>query len=75
MSGEAGENGTAPGARKARDAGLVVARNELSHMSEIFALPPEESQARLIEWARREHDAAKQRAREQIRRILDGDSE
>ena len=74
MSG-AGKNGTAAGARKARDAGLVVARNELSNMSEIFALPPEESEARLIEWARKEHVAAKQRAREQIRRIIDRDRE
>lgn len=73
MSGGAGKNGTAAGARKARDAGLVVARNELSRMSEIFALPPKESEERLIEWARKEHDAAKQRAREQIRRILDSE--
>lgn len=73
MSGGAGKNGTAAGARKARDAGLVVARNELSRMSEIFALPPEESEEQLIEWARKEHDAAKQRAREQIRRILDSE--
>ncbi len=75
MSGGAGKNGTAGGAvaKKARDAGLVVARNELSHMSEIFALPPKESEERLLEWARKEHDAAKQRAREQIRRILDSE--
>jgi hypothetical protein len=42
-------------------------------MSEIFALPAAESEARLLEWARKEHDAAKQRAREQIRRILDSE--
>ncbi len=64
-----GMNGTA----KTRDAGLIVARSEASTISEIFALPPEEREAKLIEYARKQHAEAEERAREQIRRILDGE--
>jgi hypothetical protein len=65
-----GENGTAPA--RTRDAGLLVVRSEVSMINEIFALPPAERQARLIELAREQHDEAAERARANIRRILEG---
>jgi len=61
------------GIAKTRDAGLVIGRSKLSYINEIFGLPPEESEAKLVEWARKEHDEAEQRAREQIRKILEGE--
>ncbi len=64
------KNGQANGTR---DAGLIVARSPLSYLAEILALPREESEAKLVEWARKEHEEAKERAREQVRRIIEGD--
>jgi hypothetical protein len=58
---------------KTRDAGLIIARSEASVISDIFTLPPEERQAKLIEYVRKQHDEAEARAREQIRLILDGE--
>lgn len=55
------------------DAGLIVARSKQSYISEIFMLPRDQWEAKLVEYARREHDEAAGRAREQIRRILESE--
>jgi hypothetical protein len=67
-----GANGVAV-AKRTRDAGLIVARSKQSYISEIFTLPRDQWEAKLVEYARKEHDEAAGRARAQIRRILDGD--
>jgi hypothetical protein len=56
-----------------RDAGLIVARSKQSYIGEIFTLPRDQWEAKLIEYARKEHDEAAGRAREQIRRILESE--
>jgi hypothetical protein len=68
------KNGQVKGTRDAGlDSGLIVARSPISYLDEILALPREESEAKLVEWARKQHDEAKERARAQIRRILESD--
>jgi hypothetical protein len=70
--GHSGSNGVAAPART-RDSGLIVARSKQSYISEIFTLPRDQWEAKLIEYARKEHDEAAVRAREQIRRILESE--